>query len=152
MLLTNGHNLKIVSLIDIENMCRKELNMIGKIAISSELNTLDGNVDPRFGRAAGFIIFDLEFNEFKYLNNGSSQIRKQGAGIKTASRLVSENIEAILTGYVGPKAYRVLELAGVKIIQDLFGMSVRETIDLYRKGKLFPSTVPKGGSGKSRKR
>ncbi|MBU1741057.1 MAG: DUF134 domain-containing protein, partial [Proteobacteria bacterium] len=61
----------------------EELKM-SKIAISSEGPTLDDKVDPRFGRAGGFVIVDPETMEFTYLDNGASQARAQGAGIQTA--------------------------------------------------------------------
>lgn len=86
-----------------------------KIAISAEDNTLDAILDTRFGRAKGFIIFDLENNEFSYIDNVQNLNAAQGAGIQSAQCIVDENVEAIITGYCGPKAYKVLEAADVKI-------------------------------------
>jgi signal transduction histidine kinase len=49
-----------------------------KIAVSATGKTLDSAVDPRFGRAAGFIIVDPQTLEFEYLDNGASQAMAQG--------------------------------------------------------------------------
>ena len=46
---------------------------MAKIAISSEGPGLDDALDPRFGRAAGFIVVDPQTFDFDYLDNGSSQ-------------------------------------------------------------------------------
>ena len=39
-----------------------------KIALSSEGNLLEDNLDMRFGRAKGFIIYDLDNNEYEYID------------------------------------------------------------------------------------
>lgn len=86
-----------------------------KVALSAEANTLDANLDTRFGRAKGFIIFDLESNNFSYIDNEQNLNAVQGAGIQSAQCIVDKNVEAVITGYCGPKAYKVLEAAEVKI-------------------------------------
>ena len=105
-----------------------------KIAISSEGPTLEDQVDPRFGRAAGFIIIDPETMAFEYLDNGASQARAQGAGIQAAESVVSTGVEAVLTGFVGPKAFQALAATGVRVAQNLENMSVREAVEHYLKG------------------
>lgn len=86
-----------------------------KIAISSEGETLKSNIDPRFGRARGFVIYNLENDDFVYIDNEQNLAAAQGAGIQTAQNIVDNNVDAIITGYCGPKAYKVLEEAEVKI-------------------------------------
>src|SRR4030043_252709 len=55
-----------------------------RIAVTSEGPSLDDRVDPRFGRAAGFLVVDLETMDIQYIDNGQSQVMAQGAGIKAA--------------------------------------------------------------------
>lgn len=86
-----------------------------KIAISAEGNGLESNLDLRFGRASGFIIYDLETDEFSYIDNEQNLNAVQGAGIQAAQCIVDEDVEALITGYCGPKAYKVLEAVDVKI-------------------------------------
>lgn len=86
-----------------------------KIAISAENENLESNLDLKFGRANGFIIYNLENDEFKYIDNEQNLNAVQGAGIQAAQTVVDEDVQAIITGYCGPKAYKVLEAAQIKI-------------------------------------
>ena len=64
-----------------------------KIAITSEGPTLDDVLDPRFGRAAGFIVVDPQTLQFQYVDNGASQARAQGAGIQAAEIIIQAGAE-----------------------------------------------------------
>lgn len=86
-----------------------------KIAISSESDSLEDFLDTRFGRAYGFIIYDLANNSYTFINNETNLNAVQGAGIQAAQTVVDANAEAVITGYCGPKAYKVLEAAEIKI-------------------------------------
>ncbi len=120
---------------------KQELDMT-KIAVTSEGPTLDDRVDPRFGRAAGFVVVDLETMESEYIDNGSSQTMAQGAGIQAAENVVRAGAGALLTGYVGPKAFAALSAAGIKVGQDLEGLTVREAIERYKKGDVSVAEGP----------
>lgn len=107
-----------------------------KIAVTSEGPGLDDQVDPRFGRAAGFVVVDLDTMETQYLDNGQSQVMAQGAGIQAAERVARAGVSWLLTGTVGPKAFEALAAAGIKIGQNLEGMTVREAVARFRSGAL----------------
>lgn len=107
-----------------------------KIAISSEGPTLHDRVDPRFGRAAGFIIVDTTSMTFDYVDNGASQTRAQGAGIQAAEIVTRSGAQALLTGYVGPKAFQALAATGIRVAQDLDNMTVKEAIERFKNGKV----------------
>lgn len=113
-----------------------------KIAVTSEGPTLDDRVDPRFGRAAGFVVADPESMETHYVDNGVSQGLSQGAGIQAAELMAREGVGVLLTGSVGPKAFQALQAAGVTIVQDLSNMTVREAIDAYADGKTSAAASP----------
>ncbi len=66
---------------------------MSKIAITSEGPTLDDQVDPRFGRAAGFVVVDLESMETRYIDNGQTQVMAQGAGIQAAELIAGAGVE-----------------------------------------------------------
>lgn len=110
-----------------------------KIAITSEGPTLEDLVDPRFGRAGGFLVVDLENMHTHYVDNGSSQILAQGAGIQAAENLVRAGAQVLLTGFVGPKAAAALEATGVQVIQGVENLTVGQALDRYRAGE-FPLT------------
>lgn len=86
-----------------------------KIAISVQHDNLESDLDLKFGRAKGFIIYCTDNDEFKFIDNGQNSNAVQGAGIQAAQTVIDEDVEAIITGYCGPKAYKVLETAQVKI-------------------------------------
>lgn len=115
---------------------KKEFFEMTKIAISSEGPTLDDPVDPRFGRAAGFIIVQPETMAFDYVENGAAQARAQGAGIQAAETVARAGASAVLTGYVGPKAFQALTAAGIRIAQNLDNMSVSEAIAQFKRGEV----------------
>jgi predicted DNA-binding protein (UPF0251 family)/predicted Fe-Mo cluster-binding NifX family protein len=108
----------------------KETTM-AKIAITSEGPQLEDLLDPRFGRAAGFIVVDPETMEHTFIDNGASQAMAQGAGIQAAENIVNAGATALLTGYVGPKAFAALEAVGIRIGQNMENLTVRQAIDRF---------------------
>lgn len=115
---------------------------MNKIAISCEGPGLDDLVDPRFGRAAGFLIVDPDTMETEYVDNGSSQVMNQGAGIQAAQIVAAAGAGAVLTGYVGPKAFTALEAAGIKVGQDLENITAREALDRYLSRQVTLASKP----------
>jgi len=125
-----------------------------KICITSTGPTLDSPVDPRFGRCAYFIIADPQTYDFEAVSNEAA-MASGGAGIRAAQTVVSKNIEAVLTGSVGPNAFPALEDAGIKILAGISG-TVKTAIESYMKENLTelkvpgPSNVGKGQGGPGR--
>jgi predicted Fe-Mo cluster-binding NifX family protein len=117
-----------------------------KIAITSEGPTLDDVIDPRFGRAAGFIVIDPQTLQFQYVDNGASQARAQGAGIQAAEVIIGAGAKAVLTGYVGPKAFMALQAAGIKVGQNLDNMTVRQAVERYKTGQVAWAAAPNSGA------
>lgn len=119
----------------------KEADM-PKIAISCEGPSLEDALDPRFGRAAGFIIVDSGTSEFEYIDNGASQTMSQGAGIQAAEQVAASGAQVVLTGYVGPKAFRALNAVGIRIGQDLGNITVRQALECYNSGQVAWAEAP----------
>lgn len=113
-----------------------------KIAITSEGPKLTDRVDPRFGRAGGFVVVDLETMDTTYVDNGGSQAMSHGAGIQAAENIVQAGAGVLLTGYVGPKAFAALKAAGVKVGQNLDDMTVSEALERYRSGRVEFADAP----------
>ena len=120
----------------------KEKKQMQKIAVSSEGPTLDDAVDPRFGRAGGFVVVDLPDMRISYIDNGASQTMSMGAGIETAERVARAGVEVVLSGYVGPKAFEALTAAGIKVCQNVEGISVGEAVERFRKGEYPYADAP----------
>jgi len=115
---------------------------MGKIAVSCEEPTLDSRVDPRFGRAAGFLIVDPDSMQFQYVDNGASQAMAQGAGIQAAETVYRSGAKVVLTGFVGPKAFQALTAAGIQVVQNVENMSVRDAVEAFKAGRFQPATAP----------
>ncbi len=109
-----------------------------KIAITATGNTLDSTVDPRFGRAAWFLIVDTDTRQLiEAIDNTAGKAAAHGAGISAAAQVADKGVEAVLTGRVGPKALPVLEKAGVKAVNDVSG-SVFDALGAYSKNIQAP--------------
>ena len=112
------------------------------IAITSEAPSLDSLVDPRFGRAAGFLIVDADTMEFEYVDNGNAQTMSQGAGIQAAENVAQSGATVVLTGYVGPKAFQALSAVSIHVGQNLDNMTVRQAVERYISGDVEMATQP----------
>jgi predicted DNA-binding protein (UPF0251 family)/predicted Fe-Mo cluster-binding NifX family protein len=126
------------------NEPQKELKM-EKIAISAESPNLDDPVDPRFGRAAGFLVGNPKTQELEFIDNGASQVMSKGAGIQAAEIVARAGADVVLTGYVGPKAFQALQAAGIKVVQNLENMTVREALERYCSGQIEIAAEPNSG-------
>lgn len=122
--------------------------MTKKIAITSEGPSFDDRMDSRFGRAAGFVVVDLDSMNSRYIENGQAQIMAQGAGIQAAQIIAKSGAEWVLTGYVGPKAFQALSAAGIKIVQDLRDITVGEAVERFKSGRLQKAQAPNRENGK----
>jgi len=105
-----------------------------KIAVSSTGKDLTSNVDPRFGRAETFIIVDLQSMDFKAIENVQQRHLPQGAGIQAAQAVAAEKVDAVITGNCGPKAFRLLQAAGIQVVTGAKGR-IDEVIRQYRQGE-----------------
>lgn len=119
----------------------KEQSMT-KVAVSSEGPGLQDRVDPRFGRAGGFVIVDVETMAARYIDNGQVQTMAQGAGIQAAELIANSGAQVLLTGHVGPKAFQALNAAGIKIGIDLGNITVQEAVQRYNEGKVTFADKP----------
>ncbi len=111
-----------------------------KIAITSSGDSLNSEVDPRFGRAACFIIIDTETMDFSAIEN-ENVAAAGGAGISSAKAVIDTCAEVVLTGNCGPNAERTLSAAGVKLYTGVVG-TVSEAIELFRNGNLTKAAGP----------
>jgi predicted Fe-Mo cluster-binding NifX family protein len=113
-----------------------------RIAITCEGPALSDPVDPRFGRAGGFVVVELETLATSYVDNGSAQVLAQGAGIRAAENLAAAGAQVLLTGHVGPKAFTALKAAGIRVVQGLGTLTAGEAVEQFKAGRLAYSDAP----------
>jgi predicted Fe-Mo cluster-binding NifX family protein len=106
-----------------------------KIAVTAEADQLTNQIDFRFGRAKYLIVVDTDTGDFKAHDNSVNLNAAQGAGIQTGSNIANLGVEAVITGNVGPNAFKTLNAAGVKIFL-AEKQTVQEAIDSFKAGKL----------------
>ena len=106
-----------------------------KLAITSTGTELDSNLDPRFGRSAYFIIVDPETMAFEVVENSENLNLSQGAGIQAGKTIVDNHVDVVITGHCGPKAFKVLQQAGVKVVTGVGG-TVTDAITQFNDGEL----------------
>ncbi len=111
-----------------------------KICITSQGDSLDSQVDSRFGRCQYFIIADTESSEFEAIEN-SNVSGMGGVGVQSGQFMAERAVRAVLTGNVGPNAFRVLQTAGINVITGVSGV-VKTAIERYNKGELKPIQDP----------
>ncbi|MBN1786621.1 MAG: NifB/NifX family molybdenum-iron cluster-binding protein [Candidatus Methanofastidiosa archaeon] len=105
-----------------------------KIAFTTSGNTLEDAIDPRFGRCDNFLIYDdSEDSSYSIRNEGSSS--GGGAGIKAAQTLIDNGVNVVITGNVGPNAFKTMSLAGIEIHSNASG-KIKDTLAKYREGSL----------------
>jgi len=102
-----------------------------KIAISATGSDLCSALDARFGRTSQFIIYDLDNDSYISVDNEQNLTSAQGAGIQSAQTIIKTGAEAVITGNVGPNAFRTLTAGNVDIYLGT-GLTVQEAIDKFK--------------------
>jgi predicted Fe-Mo cluster-binding NifX family protein len=115
---------------------RREEGM--KIAITAGGLTLDSPVDQRFGRAARFILFDTNTRHHRTIVNTQALDSVQGAGIQAAETVARAGTQGLITGHCGPKAFRVLSAAGIRVCTGA-SCSIAGAITAFESGRLTPA-------------
>ena len=111
-----------------------------RIAVTSTGETLDSQVDPRFGRAAFFLVVDTDSMDFSAIEN-DNVTAAGGAGIGSAKVVIDAGAKAVLTGNCGPNAERTLRAAGVKLHVGATG-TVGNAVELLKRGELSEAAGP----------
>jgi predicted Fe-Mo cluster-binding NifX family protein len=120
-----------------------------KICVTATANSLDAQIDPRFGRCSYFVIVDSETMQFQAIPNTAANVTG-GAGIQAAQTIANEGVKMLITGNVGPKAFQALSAAGIEVATGAFG-TVREAVEKFKRGELSTTGAPTvGGRGGGR--
>lgn len=107
-----------------------------KIALTTSGKDLDSPLDPSFGRAQNFLIYDTESQAFVIISNEQNLNAAQGAGIQAGQTIAKAGAQALITGHCGPKAFRVLEVAGIKVF-NTNAPTIAEALARYHAGELI---------------
>jgi len=111
-----------------------------KIAVAASGNTLDAQVDPRFGRCAWFVIVDSDTMAFEAVENPGA-MAGGGAGIQAAQLVASKGAQVVVAGNMGPNAHQALTAAGIQILP-FAGGTVRQAVEAVKAGQLTAASGP----------
>lgn len=106
-----------------------------KIAVTANGDSPQAVLEPRFGRALNFLVFDTESGEFTVIDNLQQLDAAQGAGIQAAMTVINAGVQAVITRHCGPKAFRMLRTGGV-VIYLTDAATVAEALERFRRGEL----------------
>jgi len=111
-----------------------------KICVTAQADNLDSQVDPRFGRGLYFIFVETDTLEFEVVKNPNIDTMG-GAGIQSGQFVAERSVKAVLTGNVGPNAFKTLQAAGIDVITGVNG-TIKEVIEKYKRGEYKPTQSP----------
>jgi predicted Fe-Mo cluster-binding NifX family protein len=106
-----------------------------KVAVTAQGQELSSLVDLRFGRAKWIHVVDTETGGHEVHDNAVHLDLPQGAGIQTGQHIASLGAEAVLTGNVGPNAFRTLSAANIKVFL-VAPQTVAQAVSAFRAGQL----------------
>jgi predicted Fe-Mo cluster-binding NifX family protein len=106
-----------------------------KIAITSAGPNPESNVEPQFGRAPWFMIYDPGTSGWQAVDNSNTARAPGGAGREAAEALARRGVRIVITGQCGPNALRALSSAGIRIFQGS-DRTVAAALRDYEAGKL----------------
>jgi predicted Fe-Mo cluster-binding NifX family protein len=114
-----------------------------KICVSATADNLEAQLDPRFGRCLYLIVVDSETMQFAAIPNMAASATG-GAGIQAAQTIADKGVKVVITGNVGPNAFRALSAAGIEIVTGASG-TVKEVVEKFKKGELGKTNAPTVG-------
>lgn len=111
-----------------------------KIAISARGPTADCAIDDRLGRAYWILIYHFEEDAWSIIDNSANRNATQGAGKQTAQALIELGVTHVLTGEIGPKAFRLLNTLGIEIYLGAAGTAAGALL-AWQRGDLRKATA-----------
>jgi len=110
------------------------------IAFTAMENSLEAAIDPRFGRAAFYIIVDTTTDDVTIHDNSDGINASNGAGTGAAQTLSEYGVKELYTGRVGPKAADVLDKANIRYHENIVG-TVQEILNQIKSGDFNPQST-----------
>jgi len=105
------------------------------VAVTAQGPERTSVVDTRFGRAKWIVVVDTDTGESQVHDNEVNLTRSQGAGIQTGQNVANLGVDAVITGNVGPNAYKTLAAARVRVFL-ASGETVEQVVAAFERGEL----------------
>ena len=102
-----------------------------KTAITSNGNTMDSNIDQRFGRCAYFAVYDSETRKVEFIENPNKNA-VEGAGPASVSLVANQGVKKIISGEFGFKIKNMLNDLGIQMVIVKETRTIEEIIALLK--------------------
>jgi len=109
-----------------------------KVAVTSEGNSLESDIDFRFGKCHYLILVDLKTMELTSVCNEEND--ESCGGLPLARFLAREGVKTLITGHVGPNAFRILSDEKIKILKG--DVRIKVVLEKLKKGELHEISSP----------
>ena len=110
------------------------------ICLTAIANTLNSQLDSRFGRCNYFIIQDPEKTNFKPIKNELTKVSER-AGVLAAQLLADNKVKHVITGNVGSRAMQALKNVGIEVSIER-NITIKDAIAKFRSGKIIKTNTP----------
>ena len=112
-----------------------------QLAITLEENNgLESTISTIFGRCAYFMFIDPKTKEFSIVEN-PAQNASGVSGTQAAQWIIDQNVVAVISGNLGPKAHDVLSAGGIYAFK-FAGNNIEETLDAFNKNEIESIYTP----------
>jgi predicted Fe-Mo cluster-binding NifX family protein len=98
-----------------------------KIAITSEGNTLNAQIDSRFGRCNYFAFYDTETKQTEFILNPGKEA-SGGAGPAAVQFVAQQGAKKIIAGEFGGKTVPLFQSLGIQMI-NASGKTIAELVE-----------------------
>ena len=86
-----------------------------KIAITSTGNTIQANLDSRFGRCSYFVVFDTDSQVTQFIPNPNKD-NVEGAGPASVQLVASRGVKKVVSGEFGAKVKNIFDQLQIQLI------------------------------------
>lgn len=108
-----------------------------KIIFSAKGKDWQDLVDPRLGRAEGFVLYNEDDQNIEYISNENGMEASHGAGLQMAKTVLDLGTQVIITGNgPGEKAGAVFAKSNVDIYVGAGDMSLENAYKAYKNNEL----------------
>ena len=108
-----------------------------KIVFTSKGDSWDSLVDPRFGRAEMFLVYDEQTQVLETIGNQETESMEHGVGLQSSKKILNIGTNIVITGNgAGSKALDILKTTGVEFYTGAGDMSIKDAYTAYKNNQL----------------
>jgi len=108
-----------------------------KIVFTAKGETWESPMDPRFGRAEMYLVYDEESETLTAIDNSDTESMEHGVGGQSSKKMINAKANIVITGNgAGEKAQKILKTTGIEFYTGAGEMSVKEAYTAYKENKL----------------